>query len=93
MVNLDHCIYRDDQMQATSSYILRSQATGSRTIVNHVGVADLTTDEFIGIADKFRDDQDGGETWWHFEVCGSKKTFRSLTHAYSFPLVLRPDAW
>lgn len=67
LVNLDHCIYREDKTQATSSYIIRSQATGSRTIVNHLGTADLTTTEFIGVADQFRG-QDA-ETWWHFEVC------------------------
>lgn len=66
LVNLDHCIYREDKTQATSSYIIRSQATGSRTIVNHLGTADLTKIEFIGVAEQFRD-QDA-ETWWHFEV-------------------------
>lgn len=34
--------------------------------MSHVGVTDLTTAEFIGVADKFT--LEDAETWWHFEV-------------------------
>ncbi|KUI71551.1 Ketohexokinase [Cytospora mali] len=64
-VDLGHCIHREDQAEAASSYIIHSRETGSRTIVNHNGLADMTVDEFIGIADEFKGM--GAETWWHFE--------------------------
>lgn len=67
-IDLSHCIYRDDQTEAASSWILSSQATGTRTIVSHNGLADMTTDEFVDIADAFRD-EDAENMWWHFEVC------------------------
>lgn len=77
---LDYCVYREDQTQANSCYIIRSQATGSRTIVNHGGLADLTTTEFVDVVNRFRyqlddDDDDDDKSnsndaaaWWHFEV-------------------------
>ncbi|KUI52758.1 Ketohexokinase [Cytospora mali] len=64
-VDLGHCIHREDQTEAASSYIIHSRETGSRTIVNHNGLAEMTVDEFIGIADHFKGM--GAETWWHFE--------------------------
>ena len=67
-IDLSHCIYRDDQTEAASSWIMSSQATGTRTIVNHNGLEDLTTDEFVKIADAFRG-EDAANMWWHFEVC------------------------
>lgn len=46
---------------------MSSQATGTRTIVNHNGLDEMTTDEFVNVADAFRD-QDAADMWWHFEV-------------------------
>lgn len=66
-VNLSHCIYREDASETAVSYILNSQATGSRTIVNHNGLAEMTVGEFAGIAETFQEDD--ADTWWHFEVC------------------------
>ncbi len=34
-INFDHCLYREGSSEPASSYILRSQASGSRTIVNY----------------------------------------------------------
>lgn len=65
-VDFSRCIYREDEAEAASSYILRSQATGSRTIVNHNGLAEMTVEEFVRAADGFREDD--ADTWWHFEV-------------------------
>ncbi|ROW15821.1 hypothetical protein VPNG_02450 [Cytospora leucostoma] len=62
-VDLSCCIHRDDQIEAASSYIIHSRETGSRTIVNYNGLAEMTVDEFVGIADAFK----VAETWWHFE--------------------------
>lgn len=65
-VDFSRCAYRDGEVEAPSSYILRSQATGSRTIVNHSKLADVTFEEFTTATDDFRAiDYD---TWWHFEV-------------------------
>jgi ketohexokinase len=67
-INLGHCIYRDDQTDAASCWILSSQATGTRTIVNHNSLDEMTICEFIRIADAFRG-EDAANMWWHFEVC------------------------
>lgn len=67
-IDLSHCIFRDDQTEAASSYVMSSQATGTRTIVNHNSLDEMTTDEFVSIADAFRD-EDAANRWWHFEVC------------------------
>lgn len=64
-VDLSHCIHREDQAEAASSYIIHDQETGSRTIVNHNGLAEMTVDEFVGIAKAFKENE--AETWWHFE--------------------------
>lgn len=66
-VDLQHSVYREDQAEPASCYVLHSQATGSRTIVNHNSLDDIRIDEFVGIAENFRDEDD--RTWWHFEVC------------------------
>lgn len=65
-VDLSRCIYREDQSEAASSYILRSAATGSRTIVNHNDLLEMTVEEFVGVAESFKEEQ--ADTWWHFEV-------------------------
>lgn len=67
-VDLSYCIYRDDQTEAASSWIMSSQATGTRTIVNHNCLAEMTVDEFVNVTDAFRD-KDEATLWWHFEVC------------------------
>lgn len=71
-VNLKQCIYRDDHEEAASSYIIRSTQSGSRTIVNHNALLDMTLEEFIERAQEFneedRDTNDGTCEWWHFEV-------------------------
>ncbi|TPX17266.1 uncharacterized protein E0L32_012256 [Thyridium curvatum] len=65
VVRLDHCMYRDGCTEAASSYIIRSQKTGSRTIVNYNGLPEMTVGEFAAVVDAFAGEQ---ETWWHFEV-------------------------
>lgn len=65
-VDISHSVYRENETEAASCYVLQSQATGSRTIVNHNGLDDMTIDEFVDIAASFKDRE--GETWWHFEV-------------------------
>ncbi|KAJ4187984.1 hypothetical protein NW755_006779 [Fusarium falciforme] len=63
-INFHHCIYRDASTEAASSYIIRSEESGSRTLVNYNDLPEMTRDEFEPIARSFDPDQ---ETWWHFE--------------------------
>ncbi len=64
-IDLAHCIYRDGESEAASSYIFRNLQTGSRTIVNYNGLPEMTTDEFARIVPHFNPEE---ESWWHFEV-------------------------
>ncbi|KAH7632969.1 hypothetical protein B0T09DRAFT_318374 [Sordaria sp. MPI-SDFR-AT-0083] len=79
-VDFGHCLYRKGHHEAASSYIIRSGATGSRTIVNYNDLPEMTTDEFVNIVHGFAampEDQShdgstsnlfGEDYWWHFEV-------------------------
>ncbi|PGH11932.1 hypothetical protein AJ80_06897 [Polytolypa hystricis UAMH7299] len=62
-VGIQHCIHREDCSEPASSYIIKSQSTGSRTIVNYNELLEMTTEEFIQTADKLPD----GPKWFHFE--------------------------
>ncbi|KAL0779495.1 hypothetical protein CaCOL14_003979 [Colletotrichum acutatum] len=64
-ITFDHCLFCQGHQAPASSYIFRSEANGSRTIVNHNDLPDMTTDEFLNVVEAFRDK--GGRTWWHFE--------------------------
>lgn len=66
-VDLSHSVYRENQTEAASCYVLQSQATGSRTIVSHNSLDNMTVEEFAGAAVAFEDRE--SQTWWHFEVC------------------------
>ncbi|KAF5974513.1 hypothetical protein FCOIX_8199 [Fusarium coicis] len=63
-IDFSHCVYREESTEAASSYIMRSEASGSRTLVNYNGLLEMTEDEFGNIVRDFNPDQ---ETWWHFE--------------------------
>jgi ketohexokinase len=63
-VDFSHCLYRESSSEAPSSYIIRSLATGSRTIVNYNELADMTGDEFSKAADNLS----GEALVYHFEV-------------------------
>lgn len=70
-VNLDCCIYRNDSVEAASSYVIRAENSGSRTIVNYNELAEMTVEEFIGAANQLKELHTGIDTnvvWWHFEV-------------------------
>lgn len=71
-VSLAHSVCRAGHGDAASSYIVRSAATGSRTIVNFNDLPEMTAGEFAGVVAAFAEagGQAGGEetTWWHFEV-------------------------
>lgn len=64
-IDLSRCLFREDHDEAASSYIIRSEATGTRTLVNYNGLPEMTADEFTkSVIDTFSGDED---TWWHFE--------------------------
>ncbi|KAF7172640.1 hypothetical protein CNMCM5623_004790 [Aspergillus felis] len=60
---LEHCIYREQFNEPASSYIIKSQASGSRTIVNYNELPEMTFEEFTAISDKIG----SNATWFHFE--------------------------
>ncbi|KAE8356634.1 pfkB family kinase [Aspergillus coremiiformis] len=62
-VQLNHCIYRQQYTEPASSYIIKSQSTGSRTIVNYNELPEMTVEEFERIADTLGPEA----TWFHFE--------------------------
>lgn len=64
-VSLEHSLYRETYTEAASSYIIRSEQTGSRTLVNYNDLPEMTVGEFEAIVQSFSPDD---ETWWHFEV-------------------------
>lgn len=70
--DLAHCICRPDVTEAASSYIIRSRAMDSRTIINYNGLPEMTAAEFAAVADKLGEENMG---WCHFEV---RKGSRSL---------------
>ncbi|PSR94324.1 D-sorbose [Coniella lustricola] len=80
-VDLGHCIYRDDQTEPASSYIFHNQETGSRTIVNYNGLAEMTVEEFVEVADAFQ--QVDADVWWHFEGRIPETTIRCIEHLRS----------
>ncbi|PLB45259.1 pfkB family kinase [Aspergillus steynii IBT 23096] len=62
-VRLDHCIYREEFNEPASSYIIKSQSSGSRTIVNYNELPEMTVNEFTQVAD----DRGSKAGWYHFE--------------------------
>ncbi|KAL2852506.1 Ribokinase-like protein [Aspergillus pseudoustus] len=62
-VSLDHCLYREEFEEPASSYIMKSQASGSRTIVNYNELPEMTLEEFGRIVDGLK----GPAAWFHFE--------------------------
>lgn len=63
LVDFTRCIYRADRTEPASSYIMRSEATGTRTLVNYNDLPEMTIDEFVAAANEVGDD-----AWFHFEV-------------------------
>lgn len=80
-MSLEHILYRETHTEAASSYIIRSEQTGSRTLVNYNDLPEMTVSEFEAVVRRFSPDD---ETWWHFEVSGFINNF------FSSPSVSRP---
>jgi ketohexokinase len=63
-IDLSHCLYREQCTEAPSSYIIKSLATDSRTIVSYNSLPEMTANEFRSVAAKMSD----GVSMYHFEV-------------------------
>ncbi|RYP09016.1 hypothetical protein DL764_001512 [Monosporascus ibericus] len=74
LVDFTKCIYRAEDNPA-SSYIIRSEGTGSRTLVNYNNLAEMTLDEFV---EAVSDVGDG--SWFHFEGRIPVTTLRCMSH-------------
>ncbi|KAH0541243.1 hypothetical protein FGG08_004248 [Glutinoglossum americanum] len=55
-VDLAHCLYREEFNEPASSYIIKSRAKDSRTIVNFNDLPEMTSDEFVGMANELGSD-------------------------------------
>lgn len=66
IVDLTRCVYHEGYAEPASSYIIRSEATDSRTLVSYNDLPDVTVDDFKSAASGLL--RSGGKTWWHFEV-------------------------
>lgn len=62
-VSLRACLFREEHDNPPSSYIIRSAATGSRTIVNSNDLPEMTCDEFCEAARLLNLE----DAWYHFE--------------------------
>lgn len=67
-VQLANCVYREEFEEPASSFIIKSQSTGSRTIVNYNELPEMTLEEFSSIADELGP----RAQWFHFEVRSSQ---------------------
>lgn len=63
-VSLQACLFREEYHNPPSSYIIRSLATDSRTIINYNDLPEMSYDEFSRAADALSAE----DTWYHFEV-------------------------
>lgn len=62
-VSLRACLFREGHDNPPSSYIIRSAATGSRTIVNSNDLPEMTCDEFRQATQRLNHEN----AWYHFE--------------------------
>ncbi|KAI1330077.1 Ribokinase-like protein [Xylariaceae sp. FL0255] len=62
LVDFSTTIFRDDLQEPASCYVLRSEATGTRTSVNFNQMPDMTFEEFVSATKNL-----GDTGWFHFE--------------------------
>lgn len=63
-INTTHCIHREESSEPSSSYIIKSLASDSRSIISYNALADMKLDEFKLIAASLSQEA----PWFHFEV-------------------------
>ncbi|KAK0614121.1 Ribokinase-like protein, partial [Immersiella caudata] len=79
------CLYREEHSSPASSYIVRSSATSSRTIINYNELKEMSFEEFVRIADEITssvesEDGDADGPWWHFEGRIPETTLLCIRH-------------
>ncbi|KAI9845995.1 MAG: hypothetical protein M1837_004401 [Sclerophora amabilis] len=75
-VDLTHCIYREEFNEPASSYIIKSRSADSRTIVNYNELPEMTSREFVTMANEMGDEA----TWYHFEGRIPEVTLECVRH-------------
>ncbi|KAJ5493419.1 hypothetical protein N7539_002165 [Penicillium diatomitis] len=75
-VGLENCVYREDHKEPASCYIIRSKATGSRTIVNYNNLPEATQEELIERIDLLSP----RASWFHFEGRMPDLTLKSIRY-------------
>ncbi|KAK1831560.1 Ketohexokinase [Podospora conica] len=82
--DFSRCLYREGCREAASSYIIRSAATGSRTIVNFNDLPEMTSAEFTALAGDLVENENlmdkDNESWWHFEGRIPETTLACIRH-------------
>ncbi|KAL1974551.1 hypothetical protein VTN31DRAFT_4755 [Thermomyces dupontii] len=78
-VSFNHCIYRENISDPASSYVIRSQSTDSRTIINFNELPEMTVDEFGRIVSQLTDRED---YWFHFEGRIPDTTLECIHHLH-----------
>ena len=84
LVDLSHCIYRTDHEEPISSYVIASESNGSRTIVNHNLLPEMTFDEFVQNVEGLLIPVQGSSSasinqiWFHFEGRTPETTLRCM---------------
>ncbi|KAK0752354.1 Ribokinase-like protein [Schizothecium vesticola] len=82
--DFSRCLYRKGCREAASSFIIRSAATGTRTIVNFNDLPEMTSAEFSALANDLIDHEDltgqDTESWWHFEGRIPETTLACIRH-------------
>ncbi|CAG7954820.1 unnamed protein product [Penicillium salamii] len=87
LVDIKNCIYREQFSEPASSYIIMSQASGSRTIVNYNELPEMTRDEFASAIEPFHAASE--VPWFHFEGRAPGVTIECIHHIRSrFPEAL-----
>ena len=64
-INFDRCLFREGYTDAASSYIILSDATGTRTLFSYYGLPEMTVQELTDIVETFSPED---EYIFHFEV-------------------------
>ncbi|KAK3058443.1 hypothetical protein LTR09_000007 [Extremus antarcticus] len=90
-VDLFHCIFRENYTEPISAYIVSSEASSSRTIVNHNPLPEMTFEEFVVQAEKLitisatQDEQHSRRIWFHFEGRVPEITYKCIQYLRKHP--------
>ncbi|KAK8066986.1 Ribokinase-like protein [Apiospora hydei] len=76
-VDFTRCIYREQHDQPASSYIIRSEATGTRTLVNYNDLPEMSVHEFQAAIEGLGRQDD---MWVHFEGRIPETTLRCIQY-------------